>query len=235
MKPAKLLLIFLVIGGLSGCISIDKSVATSPEIELTDLKELPVPSEGYVSRIRPGDQLTINVLNSELLTGQYLVDENGYLLFPLIGEVPAANAFPNQIGQEIKSRLAEGFVLNPEVTVIPAEVARPSISIGGQVKQPGTYPARISRTLLRAINNAGGLNEYGDAKDVLVRREVDGVSYIGVYDLAAIERGNLADPALYSNDVVSVGDSPSKRNLEYILGFMPAVSTIGLLIYRFGL
>ena len=234
MSAARILLTCLGAFALSGCVSYDKRVGASPDIELTDLTELPAPKDGYLSRVQSGDLLKIEVLNSDLLTGTYQVDEEGMLGFPIIGQVPAANLFPTEIATEIENRLAGRYVLNPEVNVIASEVAQPSVSIGGEVERPGTYPARTSRTLMRAINNAGGFTEFSKADDVIILRQVDGARYVAIYNLEAIRRGNLPDPALYSNDVVTVGDSPSRRNLAYILGFMPAVSAVSLLIFRLG-
>ena len=234
MSFPKILLVFLGAVTLSACAGGDKTVAASPNAVLTNLTELPVPADGYLSRVQSGDLLKIETVNSEILTGTFQVDELGNLNFPIVGEVVAANRFPVEIASEIESKLAGRYVLDPEVTVIPSEVAQPSVSVGGQVVRPGNYPARTSRSLMRAINNAGGFTEFSKADDVIILRKVDDVTYVGVYNLDAIRRGNLPDPALYSNDVITVGDDGSKRTLAYLLGFMPAVSAVSLLIYRIG-
>ena len=38
-----------------------------------------------------------------------------------------------------------------------------------------------------------------------------------LYNLGAIERGNYPDPAIYPDDMVVVGDSPSRRLFDNIL------------------
>jgi len=82
------------------------------------------------------------------------------------------------------------------------------------------------------VNNAGGLSDYAKSEEVLVSRTVQGQKYIGVYNLTAIERGNYPDPAIYPNDVITVGDSPSKRLLQSVLAFVPLLTTTAILVDR---
>lgn len=228
----------LVIGiaaacSLAGCAT-DRTVAAAAGIELADLERLPAPEGGYVSRVQPGDQLEISVLNSESLTGTYIVDDNGELTFPLIGPVDVAGDSPTRVGEKIALRLSGQYIRNPEVRVVPTEFSQPMVSIGGSVEDPGAYPARLSRTLMRAINNAGGLAEYAKVDDVLVLRVVGDTTYIGVYNIAAIQRGNYADPQIYANDIITVGDSPARRRLDNILQFVPLLTSSAIIIDRLG-
>ena len=43
----------------------------------------------------------------------------------------------------------------------------------------------------------------------------------GLYDLGAIRRGVYDDPLVYANDVVVVGDSPSRRLFKNVLSVAP--------------
>jgi polysaccharide export outer membrane protein len=227
----KLLLSAFVSLALAGCAK-DRTVAASPEIELTDLQTLPAPTGGYSTVVQPGDRLDIAVLGSQALTGTYYVDETGTIAFPLIGAVPARGKAPSQLARDIAAQLAGRFVLDPEVTVVPSETNVPTVSVGGQVGKPGAYPARSSQTLLRAINNAGGLSEYAKANDVLVLRTVDRQHYIGVFNVEAIQRGNYPDPTIYPDDIITVGDSPARRRLATILSVVPLISSAAILIDR---
>ena len=68
--------------------------------------------------------------------------------------------------------------------------------------------------------------------DVLVLRTVAGQRYIGMYNIEAIQRGNYPDPELYPNDIVMVGDSPSRRRVANILQFSPIFAPLILLLSR---
>ena len=99
---------------------------------------------------------------------------------------------------------------------------------------PGEYPVLGRQSLLRVINQAGGLAEYAQLDDVLILRTVAGQRYIGAYNIQGIQRGNYEDPTVYPNDIIVVGDSPNRRRLDSILRFAPLLSTSAILIDRIG-
>lgn len=217
---------------LAGCASKERAVGLAPTIEVASLSQLPAPSGLGVYTVGRQEQLEITVLDSAILSGTFVTDAEGYIAYPLVGDLFVAGKTPNQAAQMIADRLRGEYIINPQVRVRPTNIVAPSISIGGQVTTPGTYPSATSQTLIRAVNNAGGLAEYAKVDDVLIMRTVDGKRYIGVYNIEAIQRGNYEDPVIYPDDIVTVGDSAGRRNLENILQFIPLLSTSVILIDR---
>ena len=218
---------------LASCASVDRSYGGSGEFAVTSLTDLPAPASA-MPRFSPMGLIEVTVAQDETLSGTYVIDENGMLDFPLIGDVAALGLSPTQLAAVISSRLSGEYVIDPSVTVNPINATPPTVSIGGQVEEPGNYPMATATTLMRAINSAGGLGDYARADDVLVFREVSGERYIGLYNLEAIMRGNLPDPALFEGDIVMVGDNPGERRLERILQILPAVTSSLVLIDRVG-
>lgn len=230
--PSKALAILLVIClAATGCTT-DRTVGTSPDITVTELSELPAPEVVQFATIAPLDRLEISVPQDETLSGTYLVDENGSINFPLLGSVQTSGRTPNELARAIQSQLANGYLVSPSVNVVPTNATPPSVSIGGQVSNPGSFPARDSQTLLRGINLAGGPTEYAKLEDVLLFREANGEKYIGVFNLAAIARGNYADPQIYPGDIIMVGDSPARRRLDTILQIFSVGSSALILVDR---
>jgi polysaccharide export outer membrane protein len=221
-------------GALSLAACADKSVGLSPTVEVASLSELPAPSATVAQVINPGEPLLVTVVGSDLLTGEYLTDSSGAIELPLIGTVEVGGLDRAQAGALIAARLRDRYIRNPQVIIRPQTVQVPSISVGGEVERAGTYPATSSRTLTRAINNAGGLSEFAKSDDVLILRTVDGQRYIGVYNIEAIQRGNYDDPLVYPDDVITVGDSPFRRNLQAVIGLIPLLSTAAILIDNSG-
>ena len=217
---------------LSACASVDRSYGTAANVEVTQLTALPEPRGDFSYLIGPQEALAIEVAGAELLSGKYLTDDRGMLEFPLLGAVSVGGKSPNEAARIIADGLRGEYVVNPQVRVVPEEFPIPTISVGGQVKRPGTYPAPGKQSLLRAVNSAGGLTDYAKLDDVLVMRTVGEQNYIGLYNLEAIQRGNYEDPALYPNDIVMVGDSPAKRRLETILGLVPLATAASIIIDR---
>lgn len=216
---------------LVGCVT-SRPVGLSPDIELTDLTALPVPSPAEQSALQPFDQLEIRIIGAENFDGTYMIDENGSLNFPYVGSVQAAGLLPRQVRDSIVAGLQGEYILSPQVVVELAEGLRPSISVGGEVNKPGSFDARTSQSLMRAINNAGGLAEFAKSDDVLLFRTVEGQRYIGVFNMAAIKRGNYPDPRVFAGDVVMVGDSPSKRLIQTVIEGLGVLATLAILIDR---
>ena len=78
---------------------------------------------------------------------------------------------------------------------------------------------------MRAVAVAGGTKDYADLQDVVVFREVGGQKYAALYNLEAIRRGNYADPEIYANDVIIVGDDNAKRVFRDLLQNAPLLTT----------
>lgn len=230
---SRILMVLILAGFVSACAT-DRTFGMASEIEVTELEALPEPANQIYYVIGPQERLDISVVGSELLTGTYLTDQRGNIQFPLIGELPTGGLAPSAASSLIEDGLRGRYLLDPQVRLIPQEFPLPSISVGGQVKRPGSYPAQGQQTLLRVINEAEGLAEYAKHDDVLVMRTVEGQRYIGAYNIAAIQRGNYPDPALYPNDVVMVGDSPARRRLDNILQFAPLLTASAIVIDRIG-
>lgn len=216
----------------AGCASVDRSVAMAPNIEVTDLETLPAPRTSAYYGVRPLETLDISVRQDESLDGTYVVDTEGNVEFPYIGSVPAAGLLPGELADRIERALDPRFVIDPDVVVRSTFDRQPTVSIGGQIAKPGNLSVIAAPTLLRAINLAGGTTEYAALDDVLVFRQIGSDRYIGVYNIAAIQRGNYPDPALYPDDIVMVGDSPAKRRLQTILQILPLALTASVLVDR---
>lgn len=214
---------------MTGCAT-DRRVGLSPQIEVANLEELPPPREGGSYVIGPQEKLEIDVVGAESLSGTYLTDVDGQLAFPLIGSVPLDGKTPTEGSQMIADRLRGRYVLDPQVRVIPEKIPVPSVSVGGQVRRPGSYPAIGKQTLLKVVNLAEGMTELAKEDDVLVLRAVDGQRYIGVFNIRAIQRGNYPDPQIYPNDVVIVGDSPERRRLNMMLQVLPPIITTAAIL-----
>jgi polysaccharide export outer membrane protein len=164
------------------------------------------------------------------LSGTYLTDIDGQLAFPLIGSIPLDGKTPTEASAMIADRLRGRYLRDPQVRVIPEEFPVPTVSVGGQVRKPGSYPAIGKQTLLKVVNLAEGLTDFAKQDDVLVLRNVDGQRYIGVYNIQAIQRGNYPDPEVYANDIVIVGDSPERRRLNILLQVLPPIITTALIL-----
>lgn len=204
----------LVLGACAG----PRTYAESSSIDLVDGASLPPPrpedlmAESRPYLLGPFDKVTINVFGVPDLTArQVQLDASGNISFPLTGSVSAAGLTPTELAEEIERRLREAYVRNPQVTVNLEETVSQMITVDGQVSRPGLYPVLGKMTLIRAVARAGGTAEFARLDDVVIQRSVNGQTYLALYNLGAIRQGNYADPEVFANDVVVVGESKSRR------------------------
>ena len=221
---------------LSGCAGAPP--LGGPGVEVVSASSLPQPTRADLSAntrpylIGPFDKLKIDVFGVEDLKRDVQIDASGRLSFPLIGVVEAAGRTPDELAKTIEERLRGSYIRDPQVTVNLEETVSQVITVDGEVTKPGLYPVVGRMTLMRAVATAGGTDEYANLQDVVIFREVDGQSMAGLYNLEGIRRGNYDDPEVYANDVIIVGDSPSRRTLDTILGLGPLLTTPLILLLR---
>jgi len=120
------------------------------------------------------DKLKIEVWDHPDLTREVSVSLTGSFTFPLIGEIKAAGLNTEQVQKEITRKLADGYLIKPQVTVTIMEYRSKQVNILGEVKNPGTYPYTRQTSLIEVISMAGGLtNEAGPDAYVLRSQEAD--------------------------------------------------------------
>ena len=119
-------------------------------------------------RLTPGDKLKVTVFNETDLTGEFQVNERGNVAFPLVGEVQAANATPDEFQQRLTSRLRGKYVKNPRVSVEMTSY-RP-FNVLGEVRNAGQYQYRPGLTIQDAVALAGGFTYRANTRTVYVRR-----------------------------------------------------------------
>jgi polysaccharide export outer membrane protein len=75
-----------------------------------------VGSPGDSNKLGPNDRLRITIFGQPTLTGEYTLDGNGVLAFPLIGNVPANGSTTSELQQKIAGKLNPEYLINPSVS-----------------------------------------------------------------------------------------------------------------------
>ncbi|SKA30451.1 polysaccharide export outer membrane protein [Enhydrobacter aerosaccus] len=123
-------------------------------------------------RLGPNDRTRIIVFGQPNLTGEFQLDGNGVLAFPLIGNVDANGMTPRDLQRAIANKLDPEYMHNPSVSV---EVAtRRPFYVVGEVQRPGSYPYVTDMTLLEAVATAGGETYRANMSKFWIKRRVNG-------------------------------------------------------------
>jgi polysaccharide biosynthesis/export protein len=116
------------------------------------------------NQLRPRDTISINVTNQPDLSKKYAIEQDGTLMFPLVGRVQAAGLTLDALGKELARRLADGFLTDPQVRVDLDRTGR--VFVFGGVSSPGMYQLTERMTLIELLARAG----YGTAAEALIIR-----------------------------------------------------------------
>ena len=119
-------------------------------------------------RLGPNDRTRIIVFNQPGLTGEFVLDGNGTLAFPLIGSVPANGMTPRELQQAIAAKLDPEYLRAPNVTV--EVLTRRPFYVLGEVQKPGNYPYVTGITALNAVAMAGGYTYRAKTTGYYIKR-----------------------------------------------------------------
>jgi polysaccharide export outer membrane protein len=216
---------------LTACAS-SPALVGGPDVSVTEAGALPAPRRAdFVGQARdyvigPFDKLTVKAFGIENLEqAEIQVDASGNMAFPLVGDVRAAGLTPSELARVIEAGLRRSYVRDPNVIVNLDETVSQVVAIEGQVGRPGLYPVVGQMTLLRAVARAEGLTEFARDEHVVIMRKVGGQQYAALYNLNQIRNGAMADPDIYANDVVLVGESRGRRIFKDILQASPILTS----------
>jgi polysaccharide biosynthesis/export protein len=166
--------------------------------------------------LKPGDTLSISVLQDPKLDRTVTVDPLGEIAFPLAGHFRARGLTPVAVENILKSKLKGNYkdeALDVTVAVanapkdIPEDDLKPKIFVTGEVAKPGSYVVRQPTTLMQAISLAGGIGPYAAKARIQVRRRgPSGDETIFMFNYKAYEAGQDLEGniTLHAGDVIMV-------------------------------
>lgn len=131
----------------------------------------------------PGDVIRITVFQNPDLTLETRVSESGVITYPLVGQVPVGGLNIPEAEKKIAKLLKDGgFVLQPQINILPLTIRGNQVAVLGQVNKPGRYPLDVLNTRVSDIlAQAGGITPTGADLVILVgsrggkpfRQEID--------------------------------------------------------------
>src|SRR5206468_1059560 len=104
----------------------------------------------------------------------YRVANDGTIDYPLAGRLAVAGLRTGEIQHLLVTKLQDGFLRNPQITVTAKERNSQKITVFGQVTKPGQVGYYPNMTIVDAIASAGGFTGIAAKNSVNLRREVKG-------------------------------------------------------------
>ncbi|MBI2187977.1 MAG: SLBB domain-containing protein [Acidobacteria bacterium] len=177
--------------------------------------------------VGPQDVLAVAVWDQPNLSGKFTVDADGSFTFPLVGRVEVGGLTLRTIEELLTTRLADGFLRNPQVNVTVDQYRSQRIYVVGEVRNPGAYTLDGHMTLIEALARAGSATPAASGEAVIVRPQpgnhrdepllpdaAEAAEIIRV-DIKDLQSGGLArNVALQDNDTIYL----PRAELVYVFG-----------------
>jgi len=161
--------------------------AVSSAESVTGLSDYPLGS---------GDLLSIQVFGEEELSVELRLSDAGTISYPFLGELKVKGLTTGELGEVIRERLSDGYLVNPNVNVTVLEYRQ--FFIHGQVVKPGGYPYQPGLTLQKAVALAEGFTERASSSKFFIVR-----------DGADQRESDAADlqTTIYPGDIINIEES----------------------------
>lgn len=145
----------------------------------------------------------------QLQSSTYLVDNAGYIQFPVLGNLKVTGLTRAEVVELLRSKITE-YVKDP---VINLRIMNYKITVLGEVNNPGTFTLSSERiTVPEALAMAGDLTLFGKRENILILRENQGVKTSYRVDITNPDLMNSPYYYLTQNDVIYV--EPNQRKIN---------------------
>lgn len=138
-----------------------------------------------------------------------IVEENGRLYFPFVGDMQAAGLTIREIRQKA-TRALSAYIKDPQLDVQVMSFRSQRVFLNGEVKTPGVYPITdVPMRISDLIGTAGGTSLEADINSVTLTRDKKTYS-LDLYDFY-YEGRTGENILLKAGDVVNVADRQSRK------------------------
>lgn len=167
-------------------------------------------------RVGPGDLIEVTIYDNPDLSGHFRVDEKGDIVAPLIGVVHVEGNTAEEIGKLLEKRYLDEEILpfdRDYATVFISEYASQGITVSGEVKAAGTFPALGIRMLHDMITAAGGVLPTAASKAIITRKDDRDHPITVVYNPDALHP-IVPEVQIFPGDTIMV----PRAGIVYVLG-----------------
>jgi len=123
----------------------------------------------------PGDKIALTVFyGAREVKAMYALDGSGRMEVQFIGSVAAGGKNPQEVQEEIRTRLADGYLIDPVVSLTVVEINSLQCSVMGHVAKSGSIKFTPGMTITEAIAQSGGFSPLARKNMVRVTRILGG-------------------------------------------------------------
>lgn len=168
---------------------------------------LATPNTLEIATLGAGDVFEVRVYQEPDMSGPFRVGSDGSIDFPLLGNVAVQGKTSNEVAVLLTQRLRDGYLKNPQVSVLVREYNSKKVFVLGQVSRPGAVPFSEELSIVGAIAAAGGITKTAAANRTTITRVVDNQEQRTTVRVDDIGTGKERNVMLVPGDIVYVPES----------------------------
>jgi polysaccharide export outer membrane protein len=196
--------------------SYDSSTLYEPKLQPDDLLSIIVSAENPELTVpfnMPQIQGNYEINNNQNGIKTYLIDNFGYIEFPVIGKMKLGGLTRTEATSKLVTAVSE-YITKPTVNL---RILNFKVSVLGEVNKPSSFTLASERiTLLEAISLASDLTIHGKRNNILIIREAEGKKTYNRIDITKSEFLNSPFYYLAQNDVVVVEPNKTRINASAV-------------------
>lgn len=208
--------------------NINKLINSSNNIQKGDILKIDIksslPEATKIYNNNKEIQSSIEILK---LDG-YLVDENGYIKYPVLGKVKVINMSLIDLENHLKNLLIDGEHLKN--VIVNIRILNSKFTVLGEVRLPGTYNFFDKINILQALGYAGDLTIDGKKNNIVLIRKNKDISKVERIDLTNFDFMSSEYYYIRNNDIIIVNPTYNKVKSAGFIGSPTSISSIASLV-----
>jgi len=203
-------------------------IKPNDELTITVTSTNPEAAEPFNMTLRGGNNYSANIQTISTQLYKYVVDQDGYINFPVIGKVKVGGLTRPECEDFLLTQVKPFFAAD-ERPVVKVRFSSFTVTVIGEVGRSTTINVSNERiSIIEALAQAGDLSVYGKRPNVLLIRELpDGEKITTRYNLNDANMLNSEYYYLQQNDVVYIEPHRSKaRSADVNASFWSPISSV---------
>ena len=159
--------------------------------------------------LTPNDLVEVKVFQEEDMDWTVRVTKDSTVSLPLVGSIPVVGRTPAELGEIVKGKLHDGYLVHPQVTVSVLEFSKRRFTILGEVNKPGQidFPDNSELDVLQALGMAGGYTKQANPARIYIKRRVNDREAVLTVDAKRMARRDAPPFKILPGDTITVGET----------------------------
>jgi protein involved in polysaccharide export with SLBB domain len=169
-------------------------------------------------RVSQGDTLLLQIWGGIDFQSETKVDPQGNIFVPKVGPIKVQGVTNKQLNNVVLKAVKRVYKSNVEAYVTLLSSQKVKVFLSGLVNKPGLYEGQSADSLLKFIDQAGGIRrDIGSLRSIALKRSNKTLFNLDLYDF--IENGNMPALQLQDGDVIFVAPKTGEITIEGDVGF----------------